>query len=394
MNAPARILLVSNGFGEMAILQTIAKAIAQRAPDATLAQMPLVGTLDTTAWPPAIGPQRSMPSGGLVTYWNFRNIGRDVGAGLLGLSMRQFEFLRRQRNTYDAVVAIGDVYCAAACLWFARLPAVCVATAKSERVASHSWIERRILRGASITFARDEPTAKALTNGGVRAVYAGNAMMDQVASPEFALPVDPDALRVALLPGSRADAAPNARAAARRLLRMAALSGKKVQAFLALAPAADVGAIYDALETEGFALKRWRTIVGVSAIGSRDGVEVVCVKGGLAASLLAAQVVLGQAGTGNEQAAGLGKPVIAAAGPGESPQSVGWYRMRQRKLLGDALVVLQEDDDDFARDVLALLADPVRIAAMGAAGRERMGPPGASAAIAASVLDLANGARS
>jgi uncharacterized protein (TIGR03492 family) len=394
MSDDVRILLVSNGFGEIAILRTIAKAIAGRAPDATLAQMPLVGTLDVTAWPPAVGPQRSMPSGGLVTYWNFRNLARDFGAGLLALSARQFAFLMRQHAAYDAVVAVGDVYCAAACLWFARLPTVFVATAKSERVAPHSAIERWILRAARVTFARDEPTAKALEAGGVRATYAGNAMMDEVASPEFALPVDPGALHVALLPGSRSDAPANARAAVRRLVRIAALSGRKVQAFLALAPAADVGSIYEALEAEGFELKRWRTLTGVCAIGSRDGVEVVCVLKGLAASLNAADVVLGQAGTGNEQAAGLGKPVIAAAGPGESPQAVGWYRMRQRKLLGDALVVLQGDDDSFARDVLALLADPSRIARMSAAGRASMGAPGASSAIAQAVLDVARGVRS
>lgn len=387
MSPGARILLVSNGFGEMAILETIAKRIAARAPSAHLAHMPLVGRLDADAWPPPVGPQAAMPSGGLVTFWNVPNIVRDVGAGLIGLSISQFAFLSRQRRAYDVVVAVGDVYCATACLWFARLPTVVVATAKSEAVASHSWIERRILRGARITFARDEPTARELARGGVRARYAGNAMMDQVVAPEFTLPVVSEALHVALLPGSRSDAPSNAGAAARRLLRMSALSGKRVQAFLALAPAADTAAIVRALEDEGFTVSQ-RADDGVVAAASRDAVEIAIVRGGLAASLGAADIVLGQAGTGNEQAAGLGKPVIAAAGPGESPQSVGWYRMRQRKLLGEALVVLQGDDDSFARDALALLGDRERLAAMSAAGRERMGSPGASDAIAQAVLDI------
>jgi len=393
MIAGARILLVSNGFGEMAILETIAKAIAAREPSATLAHMPLVGRPGPSAWPPPVGPQASMPSGGLVTYWNLPNIVRDVGAGLIGLSLAQFGFLSRQRRSYDAVVAVGDAYCAAACLWFARRPTVVVATAKSEHVAPHSWLERRILRGARLTFARDEPTAQALLRGGVRARYAGNAMMDQVASPELPLPVAADAIHVALLPGSRWDAPSNARAAARRLIRMSTLSGKRVQAFLALAPAADAASIVAALEAEAFTVTRRAVHVGVIALASREAVEIAFVRDGLAASLGAADVVLGQAGTGNEQAAGLGKPVVAAAAPGESPQSVGWYRMRQQKLLGDALVVLSEDDDAFARDVLALLADRARLAAMSAAGRERMGSPGASDAIAQAVIDVAKQAR-
>src|SRR5262249_1750398 len=149
-------------------------------------------------------------------------------------------------------------------------------------------------------------------------------------------------------------------------------------AFLALAPAADAASITGALESEGFAVSPRGAANGVVAQASRDMVEIALVRDGLAAAIGAAEVVLGQAGPGNEQAAGLGKPVIAAAAPGESPQSVGWYRMRQQKLLGDALVVLHEDDDAFARDVLALLADRARVAAMSAAGRERMGAPGAS----------------
>jgi len=393
MSEHARILLVSNGFGEMAVLETVAKAIAARDPSASLTHMPLVGRLDAGAWPQPVGPQAAMPSGGLVTYWNVPNIIRDVGAGLIGLSLSQFAFLSRQRRSYDAVVAVGDVYCAAACLWFARVPTVVVATAKSERVAPHSWIERRILRGARITFARDEPTALELMRGGVRARYAGNAMMDQVVAPEFALPIADGAIHVALLPGSRSDAPQNTRAAARRLLRMSALSGKPVQAFLALAPAADVTAIIGVLKAEGFEVTVYRHVRGVIAIALRDAVEIGLVRSGLAASLDAADVVLGQAGTGNEQAAGLGKPVIAAAAPGESPQSVGWYRMRQQKLLGEALVVFQGDDDTFARDVLALLADRDRVAAMGAAGRERMGAPGASDAIAQAVLEVAKEGR-
>jgi len=174
---------------------------------------------------------------------------------------------------------------------------------------------------------------------------------------------------------------------------MSTLSGKRVQAFLALAPAADAASIVAALEAEAFTVTRRAVHVGVIALASREAVEIAFVRDGLAASLGAADVVLGQAGTGNEQAAGLGKPVVAAAAPGESPQSVGWYRMRQQKLLGDALVVLSEDDDAFARDVLALLADRDRLAAMSAAGRERMGSPGASDAIAQAVIDVAKQAR-
>lgn len=386
---PPRILLVSNGFGEMAIAQSIARAIAAREPTAQLAHMPLVGSPPDDAWPPAVGPRAAMPSGGLVTYWNLRNVARDVRAGLITLSVAQFAFLRRQRSAYDAAIAVGDVYCMAACRWFSRLPTVFVATAKSEHVAAHGPVELAIARSARVTFARDEITAQALVRAGVRARYAGNAMMDGLATPEFALVRDPDAIAVALLPGSRADAAANTRAAARRLLVVAQRTGKRVQAFLALAPTTGATGIVSAFAGEAFEVQETAARTGVIATARRDAVEVVLVRGGLAATLSAADIVLGQSGTGNEQAAGLGKPVVAAAGPGESPTSVGWYRMRQQRLLGAALAIFPSDDDAYAHELVALLADRGRMRAMAEAGRERMGAPGASAAIADAALELA-----
>lgn len=383
------MLLVSNGFGETAILESIAQAIVLKEPSAVLAHVPLVGRLAPKPWLPVVGPQAQMPSGGLVTYWNFGNILRDVRAGLLGLTIRQFAFLARQGRSYDAVLAVGDIFCLAACLLFVRLPTIFVATAKSEYVAPHSPFESAIAKRARLTFARDAATASALARHGVHAAYAGNVMMDAVADSRLELPVDAGAIRAAVLPGSRADAPANAAAAARRLRRIAELAGNRVQAFFALAPAVSDAKIFEAVSGEGVPLGLTGAADGVIARGNDGRLDVMLTRGALGAALRAADIVLGQAGTGNEQAAGLGKPVIAAASPGESPQSVGWYRMRQQKLLGDALLVVPSDDETFAREVVGLLADRSRMTAMGNVGRERMGGPGASAVVADAAIALA-----
>jgi uncharacterized protein (TIGR03492 family) len=385
----ARILLVSNGFGEIAILESIARAISKADASAVLAHMRLVGRAGANAWPTPVGPEADMPSGGLVTYWNVPNIVRDVRAGLIGTTLRQFAFLSRQRRAYDALVAVGDVYCLAACLMFARLPAVFVATAKSELVAGHSALECHIAGAARMTFARDAATADALNRRGVRARYAGNVMMDGVSGSEIILPVDASALRIAVLPGSRADAPENASAAARRLLLVAGRAGKRVQAFFALAPAADARDIGEAISRAGVSIEPTGASSGVIGSGASSGLEVLVVRGGLGDVVRVSEIVLGQAGTGNEQAAGLGKPVIAAADEHRSPDDVGWYRMRQMRLLGQALLVLPGDDEAFATGVLALAQDPARAAAMGAAGRERMGGTGGAAAVAESALSIA-----
>ena len=214
----------------------------------------------------------------------------------------------------------------------------------------------------------------------MRARYAGNAMMDQVAAPEFALPIAEGAIHVALLPGSRSDAPQNARAPRARLLRMSALSGKRVQAFLALAPAADVAAIIGALKAEGFDVTVYRHVKRRRgdrvARRRRDRARLAAARARRSAICCARRNR--PRSSGHRQRTGCRTRQTGRRRGGsrpESPQSVGWYRMRQQKLLGEALVVLQGDDDAFARDVLALLADRERVAAMGAAGRERMGGP-------------------
>jgi len=387
------ILLVSNGYGEAAICGYLARAIAERSPHAVLEHLRLVGQTPDGAWPPGVGPQREMPSGGLVTYGNARNLLRDVRSGLVSLSLRQYGFLRTQRAR-DAIVAVGDVYCLAVCLAFARRPTAFVATAKSEYVAGHSRFEALIARRAAVTFARDEPTAVALERRGVRAQWVGNAMMDGLAPPQpGSLPVRDDAVRFAVLPGSRRDAAANAGAAIRRLRKIArvlAERGESVQAFVSIAESASERDVAHAIEREGVELSSRSGDADVSlGTAPEPNLEVMLVRGRFAELLAASQTVLGQAGTANEQAAGLGLPIIAASDPGVPPERVGWYRRRQQRLLGNALLVLPDDDEAFVSGVVQVLDDAERRNRMAAAGKQRMGEPGAAAKIADIVVTLA-----
>jgi len=399
LTAP-RILLVSNGFGEMAIAGYLARAIRAEQPDALIEHLPLVGTPPSDAGVKTVGPAADMPSGGLVAFWNLRNIARDLGAGLLGLTLRQFRFLRGRRD--DVVIAVGDVFCLAACVIFGRRPTVFVATAKSEYVARHSDFEAAIARRAQAVFARDAATAQALAARGVHASFAGNVMMDGLTESQIDLPAAADAVRIGVLPGSRADAADNATAAARRLKKIANLlksRGRSVQAYVSLAPTVALDDLLAGLRRGGIDAAPTGASHGVVAISAypesqpsgEPAVAAAVVRDAFGDLLRASDIVLGQAGTGNEQAVGLGKPVVSAADsrPGK-PDRVGWYRMRQQRLLGDALLVLPAADDDaFAAGVVSLLDDEKRREAMARAGRERMGGLGGAAIVAKAALAVA-----
>lgn len=382
------VLLVSNGYGEAAIAGYLAHAMREMAPDARIEHFPLVGRIASTAELPSIGPQAQMPSGGLVAYWNLRNWARDVGAGLLGLTLRQVAFLSRQRRR-SVVVAVGDVYCAVISLLFANRPTVFVATAKSELVAGHSALERAVARRAALVFTRDAATAAALRTSSVRAQYAGNLMMDGIAGPGEDLPTRADALHVGVLPGSRSDAPDNAaRAIARLRLVAQKLAPRHVQALISLAPTVATADLLAACTRAGATLEV-STQTGIAARGTAGPLDVLIVAGRFADLLRASDIVFGQAGTGNEQAAGLGKPVIASS-PAGDPGRVGWYRMRQQRLLGDALAVLPDDDVAFADGVVTLLGDRSRMEAMAAHGRARMGDSGGCVVVAKAVLALAS----
>ncbi|CAI5521878.1 unnamed protein product [Closterium sp. Naga37s-1] len=69
---------------------------------------------------PTIGPAKTMPSGGFI-YMDGKQLANDVAAGLLDLTLQQWQAMKRwveaQSSTTGAIVAVGDVFpLALACL--------------------------------------------------------------------------------------------------------------------------------------------------------------------------------------------------------------------------------------------------------------------------------------
>jgi len=306
-----------------------------------------------------------MPSGGLVAMGNVIAFARDLAAGFAGLWAAQRRFLRDAHAAYRAVVAVGDVYGLLMAVR-TRRPAVFVGTAKSVYVAPYGPFERRALRRAARVFVRDAATAARLRHDGVAADAPGNVIVDLAQSDErFAWRA---ATRIAVLPGSRAPLAyANAARLAAIVARVAAT--RELDVAVSIAPGIDAS----------------RTMQPFA-----DRVAARVWSGALGALFAEATLALGQAGTANEAAAAAGLPVVALGDPrgGED-----WYRMRQRRLLGDALAVLPPDEAQAASALERLLDDPALRSAMGRIGRERMGGAGGAAAIAREIAALATETR-
>jgi uncharacterized protein (TIGR03492 family) len=378
------LLFVSNGHGEAAIADAIAAAVRTSDPSMRCDHLALVGRARSRSMSD-VGPQRVLPSGGLIAMVNLPNIARDIGAGLIGLVLEQRAFLRRARGNYGAVVAVGDTY-AYAMARTSQLPIVFVGTAKSVSVAPYGPLEERFLRGAAACFVRDEPTAERLRSHGVRA-DAANAIVDLFASAP-----DTDARdafegfapALVLLPGSRESAYGDAR----RLIDIVGrlqTNRPALGAVLSVAPGMDAPRFAAQVLDDG-----WGVTAGsgsVAFVASRGGRPVLRAWTGAIAPLLRhATLALGQAGTANEEAAAAGVPVVALERGAGTRSS--WYRHRQRKLLGDALVVLPDDPGEAERGIAALLDDPRRREQMADAGKRRMGPPGGAQTIAARIVSV------
>jgi uncharacterized protein (TIGR03492 family) len=384
-----RVLFVSNGHGEAAIADRIALEMRAMEPGSIRDHLALVGASAAESMR-EVGPRRAMPSGGLIAMGNVGNLLRDLRAGLLSLVAAQRRFLGSVRGSYDAMVAVGDVYCLAMARR-ARTKTVFVGTAKSVSVAPYGRLEKRLLSRAQACFVRDDATARALREDGVSVEPSANVIVDL-----FGNAGDADAARahagfdpaLALFPGSR----PSAYGDGAFLLQVVA------EIAVAHPTAGAVLSIAAGLDPQRFATQARRAGWEVSgalsaripfALSANGRAVVRAWNGPLGAVLARADLVLGQAGTANEGAAAAGVPVVAF--DRERDAGSRWYRRRQQGLLDGALAVLPGDLPTAVSGVLDLLNDPDRRRRMAEIGRARMGSPGGARRIAATILALARG---
>jgi uncharacterized protein (TIGR03492 family) len=366
-----RLLTVSNGHGE----DLIAAEICRHLNGWDLTAYPLVGLGE--AYPgsiPRLDPRRTFPSGGFSFRAGQPSLLDDLRAGFVRFWFRQRATLRGQRGRFDLTLAVGDVYC----LYMASragAPAALVASADSIHNGPYGPMQVRVLRGARSVFSRDPETAAWLAARGVRASYHGNVMLDCLGPGGADFPPPDGRPVVALLPGSRGDAPANAA----RLAQVAAAIARvqpDVLFLLSLAPTVEGDAVVEAMRASGVAVGDGESRLGDARIRTTRA---------FADTIAHSTVVVGLAGTANEQAAGLGKPVVAF--PGQGVQFTPGFLSLQRKILGEALVAVPSAEQA-AGAVLRLLADPAERDRRGQAGRGRMGAPGAGARIAAALRAL------
>ncbi|MGF1498724.1 MAG: lipid-A-disaccharide synthase-related protein [Elainellaceae cyanobacterium] len=412
-----KILCLSNGHGEDAIALRILQALQRQPNSPDLAALPLVGEglAYQRAGIPLAGAVKAMPSGGFI-YMDSHQFIRDVGGGLLQLTLGQIRTVRQWARLGYRILAVGDIV-PLLFAWMSGADYAFVGTAKSEYylrdengwLPRPSWFERlegwsgsvylpweRWLMGHSrcqVVFPRDAFTARILQRWAIPTFDLGNPMMDGL-EPTGHLqlpPADPvhPSLNLLLLPGSRA---PEAYANWRLILQAVAsvrerFQGRSLRYLAAIAPSLDLMPLQQALHAAQWQSREgtscWRQAEDPVQLFVADGATLVLTQSGFGDCLHHADVAIALAGTATEQVVGLGKPVVTFPGPG--PQFTPAFAEAQTRLLGPSIVPV-DHPQQAGEAIASLLNDPERLQRIEQNGRSRLGLPGAGDRIARCLL--------
>lgn len=380
-----KILFTSNCFGEDRSAAMIAALLKERIAAAKVegwevcgASLISPGTDYSSRGVEILYASELPPSGGFPTH-SVKGFFADLFSGSVGNLGRYRKRLREAAPEIALCVVAGDV----PLVWLTRrelkdAPFVFIDLPKSDYIAPHFGVEKRyIARACDVIFFRDEYTASNMARGGLNALFYGNSLMDGLESSDTAGAFKTDRPLVALLPGSRDEAYANFLSLLEVVEQMSLVSEDGAVQYAAALP----GTLADGRLTELAAKRGWRYHEGKPFGVLRKGTaEVLLTRGIFPGVLKASTLVVGLAGTANEQAAGLGKTVVAFKGSG--PQTTARRFSEQGRLLGKALRYVDGDARAVASEVLRLTGAPNELLHRGAEGGRRMGEPGASRRIA------------
>ena len=381
------ILLITNGHGEDLLAGVLAQALHRRRPDLELWAFPIVGAGSAFRRFPVkvVGIQEEMPSGGWVRQ-SWKALRTDIQAGFLQLTWQQWQALKALGRQVSYTVPVGDIYALFLAYRFVKRPITFVPTAKSDYIRSHLAVERYLMKKhCQLVMPRDALTADGLRHRGVPAKYVGNLMMDAIFPSGKKLCGADGKCVIGILPGSRDEAYLNLPLLSSAMDEIAA---ELPNAYFAVALAGNLS-IDKAVEI--FIQNRWEpaanTVPGLERerFLGKNGACLLLAQGRFGDILEASRACIGLAGTANEQAVGLGKPVVAFPGPGS--QFTKKFLAMQKRVLGDSLAAV-EGPRAAGQAVLEILADGEKYRHMAACGRERMGGPGGADRMAAEIIRL------
>lgn len=379
-----QVLFLSNGHGEDLNASLIVGELQKIQPQLSIAALPLVG--EGKAYQklpvPIIAPTATMPSGGII-YTNPFNWIKDIGAGLIGLTIKQIQAAFKVSKNCDLLIAVGDIVpIAIASLTGRPFVAFIVSTSSYyEGTIKLPLLTELCLRSDKClrVFTRDKYTATDLQNQGIKkAIFAGYPIMDVLTPTGKDLELDSQIPMIALLAGSRLPEA----------LSNLALQLQVCEEIVKIKPIQFRAAIIPSIretDLENLAKQEGWHYLGAGKL-EKNGAKVCCYRDAFADILHHCDACLAMAGTAVEQAVGLGKPVLQI--PGFGPQFTYPFAEAQMRLLGESVITIGKKPTEVnlfknaAVKIVDILADSRYLHRCLENGKIRVGESGGSRNIA------------
>lgn len=339
------VLFVSNGEAEDQIALSLIRYWLYLRDEDRIAALAVAGTGKTYIANdvPLISPPMQMPSNGFA-YQSWKLLYQDFEAGLVSHITKQYKSLKKLANQVDYVVGVGDIVPVIAAK-ILKKPNSFIGCALSDyyidpkkpQSSSYSGMKIKFLKQMNtLVFPRDLVTTNNLIRLGVRAEYLGNPMLDCIEfSKNLNLDLNPDLNVIALLPGSHDDARNNFRIIISIIEKMKI--NRPIIYLVAVSNKEDIHKYGKDLSKSNWFIKKstprhtiWRN--------NKD--ELHLLSGYFGNVLMSSHAVIGVSGTGNEQAAGIGIPIISF--PCGSIQYTKKFGENQKRLLGKTLTYIPE----------------------------------------------------
>lgn len=354
-----KILIVSNGHGEDLIGSYLVRSLKTANPGCQIYAVPLVGSGEAYDQEGVVPMIRHSPvsSGGFVR--SFGALFKDIGAGLLGHLWRSRKAVIKVSRQIDITVCVGDVFCLVMGAFRNRSRVIFLPTAKSSRFKAHSNVERWMIRKfAGKTYPRDVESADDLKRDGIDAVYLGNVMMDHLDPTGDTFDLNLSDPVLGILPGSRDEVYDNLTFV---LSLVEELNDRGIchQFVVSVAGSIDVSRLCERVKEIG-----WMFQVNEDLGQLVKGDRRVRLSRKFTDVLAVSTVFVGLAGTANEQALFLNKPVVAFQGFG--PQSTLQRFYEQQKLMQGGLRVIENRQIPDICDCLREIFSSAKVGVSGA----------------------------
>jgi tetraacyldisaccharide 4'-kinase len=353
------VAILSNSYGEDRSGALIAKELKSMNKDIKINAFPLIsfGEEYERRNFKVIGGHNPPPSGGFL-FKSVKNFFADI-TETFSLPFSYIDNLRKFRKTTDFLIVVGDIPLLVLGYISMRKKAYFIALCKSSYISPHFALERFLMRKATEkVFTHDKITAEYLQKSGINAEFFGNPMMDDLSGDGKPF-VPRGEILIGLLPGSRKEAYKNMSkigAVVKEILQ----TKKNLHFAVALSHTVDKNKMMESVPE-----LRHR-------IDFLYGRFVDIVKG--------SRIVISLGGTASEQALYLKTPVISF--PGSGAQNTKRRLKGQKKLLGDAFILLNFKPKKIAKKILEVLENKDLTEELKAKGKKRAGKSGGARKIA------------